>query len=80
MDPKLAAIYEAVLEGDMPGAKAAIQAALDAGLAPNAVAIPRSTSSRTPSPFESTPDNVDAFTCGFGSSGTEIPLMISATG
>ena len=32
MDPKLAAIFEAVLEGDMPGAKAAIQAALDAGL------------------------------------------------
>ena len=25
MDPKLAAIYEAVLEGDKPGAKAAIQ-------------------------------------------------------
>ncbi len=37
MDPKLAAIFEAVLEGDMPGAKATIQAALDAGLAPNAI-------------------------------------------
>lgn len=37
MDPKLAAIFEAVLEGDMPAAKDAIQAALDAGLAPNAI-------------------------------------------
>ena len=34
MDPKLAAVYEAVLEGDMPAAKAGIQTALDAGLAP----------------------------------------------
>ena len=34
MNPTLTAIYEAVLEGDMPGAKAGIQAALDAGLAP----------------------------------------------
>ena len=34
MDPKLATIYEAVLEGDMPGTKAGIQAALDAGVAP----------------------------------------------
>lgn len=34
MDPKLAAVFEAVLEGDMPGARTGVQAALDAGLAP----------------------------------------------
>ncbi len=37
MDPMLAVVFEAVLEGDMPGAKTGIQAALDAGLAPVAI-------------------------------------------
>ena len=66
MDPKLAAIFEAVLEGDMPGAKATIQAALDAGLAPNAILNDGMIAAMAEAGYRLPPTDVEAFLIAHG--------------